>query len=299
MAFGSRNVVVPIVVLTGVIAAAAFYFLQPAAVSTRSDTQLERIMQTCEDKLSGLAEETIFEGADVEGSPEHALAEYIKWSWLSPLQWVGRRDDLRMIISYGAEFENCYRFDTAGYVVASHSRHKDAETTRWLKRSDDGGPATVTLMERDPAVLDGAPTAWYTLGAESSSGMFMRTHLAGRNAGESAVDGSFRFSPATRQLELHVRQDEKVLLTANGLLVRSHYRVCFDPDAPCDEPWETTTYAFDAAGNLTQRDIDLGTETRHDELVPLLNDRGDWIEWRFKSAAPDSQPTRRAIIYRE
>lgn len=292
-------VLVPVVVLAGVIAAAAFYLLQPQAVSTRSDTQLERIKQTCDDKLAGLAEEGVFQGAEAEGSSEHALAEFIKWSWLSPLQWVGRRADLHMIISYGADFENCYRFDAAGYVVASHSRHKEAETTRWLTRSEDGGEVTVTLLERDPAVLDGAPTAWYTLSADPSSGNFMRTHLAGRNAGDSAIDGAFRFDPATRQLELQVRQDEKVLLSASGLLVRSHYRVCFDPESPCDEPWETTDYVFDAAGNLKQRDVDLGTERQHAELALVLNDRGDWVEWRFTSAAPDSQPTRRAILYRE
>ena len=57
MAFSTRTVVVPTVVLAGVIAAAAFYLLQPHAVSTRSDTQLERIKQTCEDKLTGLADE--------------------------------------------------------------------------------------------------------------------------------------------------------------------------------------------------------------------------------------------------
>ena len=166
MAARSKTALVSIVALAGVVVAVGFYLLAPEGDSTRSNAQIEKIKNTCDDKLAALADENTFGGADVPGSPEHAIAEFIKWSWINPLERFGQRGDLQMIITYGADFDNCYLLDSRGYVVASHSRHKDAQSTRWLRRSDADGRVAVTVFERDPAVLEGQATAWYTLGVD-------------------------------------------------------------------------------------------------------------------------------------
>ncbi len=299
MVVRSKTALVSAVLLAGVVVAVAFYLLAPEGDSTRTNAQIEKIKNTCDDRLSALFDENAFAGAEVPGSPAHALAEFIKWSWIKPLEWFGRRGDLKMIITYGTDFDNCYLLDTQGYVVASHSRHKDAQSTRWLRRSDVDGRVAITVFERDPAVLDGAATAWYTLGVDPASKEIARLALAGQSAGERSVDGAYRYDETGGRLELDVRREEKIEMAADGLLIHSLYRTCFDPDAPCDEPWETTRYTYDDAGNLTWREMEFGSDRQNDELVSTLNGRGDWVEWRFNNAPSDNQATRRAIFYRK
>ena len=262
-------------------------------------SEVQQFALECEQTLKGRMDEAVFDGADSPGSPAHALAEYVKWSWMGPLKWIGRRDDLRMIVGHGSAFLVCYQFDTRGYIVAMHRRHEQSQSTKWITRGEADGRLTLTFYEQDPGVLEGEVTAWYTLTASPGTSDITTQLLAGRSAGLKSVDGTYTYDVAQGHLELTVRQEGRVVVGPDGLPVASYSRTCYDPQLPCEDPWETTLYTFDANGNLTKRDIDFGDEKQHDELVLKVNGRGHWIEWRFASTPDEKVLDRRTIFYRE
>lgn len=280
------------------LAGSAIFYWRPFADPTRTGPELQRLAGHCSEQLSKIAEEDAFDGAEVAGSPEHVLAAFSKWTSLDPMDWVGRRPDLRMVIAYGDDFEICHRFDGRGFVIATHSRHKTLETARWVRRHSEAGRPTITQFERDPSVHNGEATAIFTLGIDAVSGKVLRLQLAGQRAGERSVEGTYRFDATTGELEILIGLEERAVMTPDGVLSSTHYRTCFEPDQPCDEPWETTRYTFDDDGNPTDRRTDLGGEEQHDQLVLTKNDRGDWTERRLAGASDENETARRTLIYR-
>lgn len=288
-----------VLLLCIVLVAGVYIFINRPAPATRTASETDAIAQVCRNELTPLVDTGLFAGADRPGSPDHVLASYVKWIWISPLEWVGARDDISMIVRYGSGFHKCYLFDGSGYVLAYSSRHGESSSVHWIERADVDGGVSLTFLETDPAVREGKPTAWYTVTVDPQGRELKRLQLAGSNAGARSREGRYEFDSETGRLELWVGQEDRAVFGADGLLLRSYHRPCYDPDLPCEDPWEETVYKFDAAGNLISRDIDLGAEQQHDELELVTNDRGDWLEWRFKTATADNQATRRAIVYRK
>lgn len=299
MAPMSRRILLPLAVAAVVaMAGAAWLSLRPEQTAIKDAVQAADAARACSEVLAPVMAADAFAGAAF-GSGVHALGVFVKWTWLPPLEWIGHRSDLRMIVSYGEDVRNCYALDDNGYVIAHHSRHGEAWTSRWIERSDTDGRLSLTFYEQDSSLHDGKATARFVIGVDPQSGTFSRLQLAGRDAGERTEVGRYSFDAATGHLELHVGLENRVLLGSDGLLIRSYYRPCFDPEMPCEDPWEETAYTFDPSGNLIGRHIDFEGEKQHDDLALTVNARGDWVEWRLTTTGGEDRTARRAVFYRD
>ena len=286
--------------LAGIVLVSGVYIvINRPPPATRTASEIDAVADACRNALAPLIDATLFSGDTAPQAPQRALAAYLKWSWLEPLHWHGGRGDIEMVVVYGSGFHKCYAVDALGNVLASRVRQNDAWSARWLRRTDDAEGFSVTLHEQDPALRDGEAAAVQAFAADAGTGEITSVRLSGRDAGLREVVARYSVDAASGRLDLHIGVEERAEIGPDGRVARSMQRPCFDPDAPCEEPWEATVYTYDDAGNPVRRETDLDGERHSEAIAVVTNGRGDWIELRVEDGDDTAGTVRRAIIYRK
>lgn len=273
--------------------------LGQAACSETESAKVEQWAEECRSTLAPFAGSGKARGPEAFGTPGFAIDmagksfNFIGWDWL------GRREDIRMIVRYsdqGRDLYTCQVFDEAGFVTARLYKDHLRTSIFAIERSTENGMPTWSV--RKPGKEGKDTRRGYRLFPGDNPGEIMRYQIAGVDAGTTRVEALYSFDLDRKVMELELIPSEKITISASGRRLFRQSRPCYDRTMPCTYEYSPTRYHHDENGNVIRREY-TSDGRRFDERYEIeTNDRGDWISL-LSTDNPGGSPTRRYIEYRD